>query len=91
MKQGALGLSTGLLYVPANFAETEEIIELAKVASQYGGIYVTHMRNEATGLLTSIRETIRIAEEANIPAQINHHKAVGVTQWGWSEKKPGSD
>lgn len=86
MKQGALGLSTGLLYVPANFAETEEIIELAKVASRYGGIYVTHMRNEATGLLASIRETIRIAAEANIPAQINHHKAVGVTQWGWSEQ-----
>lgn len=86
MKQGALGLSTGLLYVPANFAETEEIIELAKVASKYGGIYVTHMRNEATGLLNSIKETIRISEEADIPAQINHHKAVGVTQWGWSEK-----
>ena len=86
MKQGALGLSTGLLYVPANFAETEEVIELAKVASAYGGIYVTHMRNEATGLLDSINETIRIAEEADIPAHINHHKAVGVPQWGWSEQ-----
>ncbi len=86
MKQGALGLSTGLLYVPANFAETEEVIELAKVASAYGGIYVTHMRNEATGLLDSVNETIRIAEEANIPAHINHHKAVGVPQWGWSEQ-----
>jgi N-acyl-D-aspartate/D-glutamate deacylase len=86
MQQGALGLSTGLLYVPANFADTEEIIELAKVASQYGGIYVTHMRDEATGLLASIDETIRIAREADIPAQINHHKAVGVTQWGWSEQ-----
>jgi len=86
MKQGALGLSTGLLYVPANFAETEEIIELAKVASEYGGLYVTHMRNEATGLLRSVRETVRIAEEADLPAQINHHKAVGVSQWGWSEK-----
>jgi len=84
MKQGALGLSTGLLYVPANFAETEEIIELAKVASQYGGIYVTHMRNEATGLIDSVNETIRIAAEANIPAHINHHKASGVGQWGRS-------
>ena len=84
MKQGALGLSTGLLYVPANYAETEEVIELAKIASQYGGIYVTHMRNEATGLLDSVNETIRIAMEANIPAHINHHKAVGVNQWGWS-------
>ncbi|MBT8441254.1 MAG: D-aminoacylase [Gammaproteobacteria bacterium] len=86
MKQGALGLSTGLLYVPANYAETEEIIELAKVASAYGGIYVTHMRNEATGLLDSVNETIRIAEEADIPAHINHHKAAGVAQWGWSEQ-----
>ncbi len=86
MRQGALGLSTGLLYVPANFAATEEVIELAKIASRYGGIYVTHMRNEASGLLNSVRETIRIAQEANIPSQINHHKAVGVTQWGWSEK-----
>jgi N-acyl-D-amino-acid deacylase len=86
MRQGALGLSSGLLYVPANYAETEEVIELAKVAAQYGGLYVTHMRNEATGLLDSVNETIRIATEANIPAHINHHKAVGVNQWGWSEQ-----
>lgn len=86
MQQGALGLSSGLLYVPANFAETEEVIELAKVAARYGGLYVTHMRNEATGLLDSVNETIRIASEAGIPAQINHHKAVGVNQWGWSEQ-----
>lgn len=86
MQQGALGLSTGLLYVPANFAETEEVIELAKVAAGYGGIYVTHMRNEGSGLLDSVNETIRIAREANIPAQINHHKATGVAQWGQSEQ-----
>ena len=84
MRQGALGLSTGLLYVPANFAETEEVIELAKIASQYGGIYVTHMRNEGTGLIDSVNETIRIATEADIPAHINHHKAHGVGQWGRS-------
>ena len=86
MQQGAMGFSSGLLYVPGNYAETEELVELAKVASRYGGIYVTHMRNEATGLLDSVNETIRIAEEADIPAHINHHKAVGVTQWGWSEQ-----
>jgi N-acyl-D-amino-acid deacylase len=84
MKQGALGLSTGLLYVPANFAETEEVIELAKIASRYGGIYVTHMRDEGTGLIDSVNETIRIATEADIPAHINHHKANGVGQWGSS-------
>ena len=86
MRQGALGLSTGLLYVPANYAETEEIIELAKIAAQYGGIYVTHMRNEGTGLIESVNETLRIATEADIPAHINHHKAVGVNQWGWSQQ-----
>ena len=86
MQQGALGLSTGLLYVPANFAQTEELVELARVAARYGGIYVTHMRNEATGLLDSVNETIRIAREAGIQAHINHHKAAGVTQWGWSEQ-----
>jgi N-acyl-D-amino-acid deacylase len=86
MRQGALGLSTGLLYVPAFYAETEEIIELAKVASRHGGIYVTHMRDEQSGLLTSINETVRIAAEARIPVQINHHKAVGKAQWGWSTR-----
>ena len=86
MRQGALGLSTGLLYVPANFAKTEEVIALAQVAARHGGIYVSHMRNEASGLLESVAEVIRIAEEADIPAQINHHKAAGAAQWGWSEE-----
>lgn len=86
MRDGALGLSTGLVYVPANFAETEEVIELARVAARHGGIYVSHMRDEATGLLESVAEVIRVAGEAGLPAQINHHKAVGATQWGWSER-----
>lgn len=86
MRQGAIGLSTGLLYVPAFYAKTEEVIELAKVASRHRGIYVTHMRDEQSGLLRSIAETIRIAREANIPVQINHHKAVGKAQWGWSAR-----
>ncbi|MCI0435183.1 MAG: D-aminoacylase [Gemmatimonadetes bacterium] len=86
MRQGALGLSTGLLYVPANYAETGEIIELAKVAARHGGVYVTHMRDEGPGLLDSVNETIRIAREGGIPAQINHHKAVGEAQWGWSAR-----
>lgn len=86
MKAGALGLSTGLVYVPANFAKTDEVIELAKIAARHGGIYVSHMRDEATGLLDSVAELIRIAEEAGLPGQIQHHKAVGVSQWGWSAK-----
>jgi len=84
MRDGALGLSTGLLYVPANYARIEEVIELAKVAARHGGIYVTHMRDEARGLLVSVRETIRVAEEARIPVQINHHKAAGAGQFGWT-------
>ncbi len=69
MKAGALGLSTGLLYVPANYSKTEEVIELAKVAARYGGLYVSHMRNESGNVLESVAEVIRIAEEAQIPAQ----------------------
>jgi N-acyl-D-amino-acid deacylase len=86
MREGAMGLSTGLLYVPANYAKTEEIIELAKVAAAYGGIYVSHMRGEGAGLIDAVAEVIRIADEAGIPAQINHHKAAGKSQWGWSER-----
>lgn len=86
MQDGALGFSTGLLYVPANYATTEEIIALARVAARHGGIYVSHMRNEGEGLLESVAEVIRIAAAAEIPAQINHHKAVGVNQWGWSAR-----
>lgn len=86
MKQGALGLSTGLEYVPANYADESEIVELAKIAAQYNGVYFTHLRNEGSGLLTSIRESINIGKKANIPVQINHLKATGQTQWGWAEK-----
>ncbi len=86
MRDGALGLSTGLVYVPANFAKTEEVIALAKVAARYGGIYVSHMRDEAEGLLDSVAEVIRIAREAGLPGQIQHHKVVGRPQWGWSVK-----
>ena len=86
MRQGALGFSTGLVYVPGNYARTEELIELAKIAARHGGLYVSHMRDEATGLLDSIAELIRICREAGMPGQIAHHKVVGVSQWGWSEK-----
>lgn len=84
MEEGALGLSTGLFYVPGNYTPTEEVIELAKVTGQLGGIYISHMRNEADGLLDSVRETIAIGERGNLPAQITHHKAVGVPNWGRS-------
>ncbi|MFC2169474.1 amidohydrolase family protein [Acidobacteriota bacterium] len=86
MLDGALGLSTGLEYVPAYYSSTEEVIELAKVAAKYGGIFVTHMRDEGPGVVQSVEETIQIAREAQIPAQINHHKAVGAPQFGLSKK-----
>ncbi len=84
MEQGALGISTGLFYVPGSFTSTEEVIELTKVAAEYGGIYISHMRNEAFALLDSVNETIRIGEEANIPVQMTHHKVIGVQNWGAS-------
>ena len=84
MEEGAIGLSTGLFYVPGTFTSTEEVIELARVAARYGGIYISHMRDEAAGLLDSVQETIRIGEEAGIPVQMTHHKAIGKNGWGQS-------
>lgn len=84
MEEGALGLSTGLFYIPGNFTKTEEVIELSRVAGRYKGIYISHMRDEAEGLLDSVRETIRIGEEGGIPVQITHHKAAGKLAWGKS-------
>jgi N-acyl-D-amino-acid deacylase len=86
MKEGALGLSTGLKYVPGAYSKTEEVIELAKVAGRYGGIHISHMREEGLGLLDSVRETIRIGEEGGLPTQITHHKVVGAKMWGASKE-----
>ncbi|HEY7816922.1 MAG TPA: D-aminoacylase, partial [Vicinamibacteria bacterium] len=84
MRDGAFGLSSGLKYVPGAYAKTEEVIELARVAGYFGGIYISHMREEGNGLLESVRETIRIGEEGGLPTQITHHKAVGKPMWGRS-------
>jgi dihydroorotase/N-acyl-D-amino-acid deacylase len=86
MEQGALGLSTGLFYIPGVFAPTEEVVELAKVASEYGGMHISHMRDEADGLLDSVRETIEIGETGGLPTQITHHKALGPPNWGASRQ-----
>lgn len=74
MEEGAMGLGTSLIYAPATYATTEELIALAKVASAYGGMYITHMRSEGDFILSAINETIRISKEANIPAEIYHLK-----------------
>jgi dihydroorotase/N-acyl-D-amino-acid deacylase len=84
MKQGAFGLSSGLFYVPGAFTPTEEVIELARVAGALGGIYISHMRDEASRLEESVRETIAIGEKGGLPTQITHHKVVGKKYWGGS-------
>ncbi len=84
MEQGALGLSTGLFYVPGNYTPTEEVIELAKVAGRMGGIHTSHMRDEASGVLKSVEETIAIGERGGLPTQVTHHKIIGKDNWGRS-------
>jgi dihydroorotase/N-acyl-D-amino-acid deacylase len=84
MRDGALGLSSGLFYVPGTFTPTEEVIELARVAGRFGGIYISHMRDEASGVVQSVLETIRIGEEGGLPTQVTHHKVVGPGYWGRS-------
>jgi dihydroorotase/N-acyl-D-amino-acid deacylase len=82
MKDGALGVSTSLQYVPARFAKTDEIVELAKVAHQYGGIYATHQRSEANALDESLAEVFEIARRAQIPVEIWHLKTAYKKNWG---------
>ena len=87
MKNGAFGLSSGLFYTPSAYAETEEVIELAKVASKYNGVYSSHIRDESdynVGLIYSVDEVIRIAEEAELPGIVTHIKALGTGVWGYS-------
>jgi N-acyl-D-amino-acid deacylase len=82
MKDGALGISTALIYPPGHYAKTDELIELAKVAAQYGGIYGTHMRSEGASEMEAIDEAIRIGREAGIPVEIFHMKVSGKPRWG---------
>ena len=87
MRAGALGLSTGLFYRPGSYAETDEVIELAKIAAEFGGVYDSHMRDESSyniGLLGAVKEVIEIAEKADIPVHIAHLKALGRDVWGQS-------
>jgi N-acyl-D-amino-acid deacylase len=81
MEAGALGITTALIYPPAFFAKTEELIELCKVAAKYKGKYTTHMRSEGNQLIEAVQETIRISREAGLPAEIYHLKASGQPNW----------
>jgi dihydroorotase/N-acyl-D-amino-acid deacylase len=84
MNEGAFGLSTGLFYVPGTFTPTSEVIELAKVAGSLGGIHISHMRDEASRVVDSVRETIEIGERGGLPTQVTHHKVIGRAYWGRS-------
>ena len=81
MEEGALGVTTALIYAPGNYATTEELIELSKVAAPYGGMYIAHMRSEGNNIFGAVDETIRIAREAGLPAEIYHLKMAGKDNW----------
>ena len=85
MEEGAWGMSTGLIYTPSAYAKTEEIIELASVLADYGGVYFSHIRGEGETLLEAVREATRIGKEAGVPVQIAHFKASGKPHWGKTE------
>ena len=86
MKDGAVGLSTGLIYVPGSFAKTDEIVELAKVAAAHNGIYVSHMRHENVKIFDALEEFFTIVREARIRGEVSHLKVTGPSAWGQSGK-----
>lgn len=82
MRDGAWGLSTGLIYTPGTYAKTDELIALAKVAARHGGIYASHIRNEGSGVLTALDEALTIGRKAGLPVHVSHLKASGRSAWG---------
>ncbi len=86
MKDGAVGLSTGLIYIPGTYSKTEEVVRLAKVASKYNGVYASHMRNEGDSVTQAIEEALHIGREAKIPVEISHFKLSGQQNWGRSKE-----
>jgi N-acyl-D-amino-acid deacylase len=84
MKDGAVGLSTGLIYLPGTFASTEEVVELARSAAKYGGVYASHIRDEANEVVKAIEEAIKVGELAQMPVEISHFKIASRALWGQS-------
>ena len=82
MEQGAFGISTALIYPPGHYAKTDELIELAKVAGQYGGLYATHMRSEGQSETAAVEEALRIGRQGHLPVEIFHLKVIGKPRWG---------
>jgi N-acyl-D-amino-acid deacylase len=89
MRDGAAGLSTGLIYLPGMYSKTEEIVSLASIASRYNGVYATHMRNEGLRVVEAIEEALTIGREAKIPVEISHFKVSGRANWGKSTQTLG--
>ena len=86
MRSGATGMSTGLVSPPGTYTETPEIVALAQVVARHRGLYASHIRGEASTLLTAVREAIQVGDEAGLPVQISHHKAAGRDNWGTTLK-----
>ena len=86
MMDGAVGLSTGLIYIPGTYTKTPEIVALAKVAAKYNGVYATHMRDEGDSVVDAINEALTIGREAKIPVEISHFKLSGQQNWGRSKE-----
>lgn len=84
MEDGAFGVSSGLIYSPGCYADTDELVEVAKAIAPFGGFYETHMRNEGAGILDSIRESIEVGRRAGVAVEIAHHKISGRNNWGLS-------
>src|SRR5262249_49397041 len=82
MKDGAWGLSTGLIYNPGTYSRTDELIALAKVGAKHGGSYASHIRQEGTGVLTALEEALTIGRDAGLPVHVSHLKASGRKAWG---------
>src|SRR5687767_13619227 len=81
MREGAMGVGSSLIYAPAFYAKTPELVELSKAAAEFGGMYISHMRSEGARLLEAIDELIHIAREAKVPAEVYHFKAAGRSNW----------
>src|SRR6266404_1463186 len=86
MRDGAIGFSTGLIYIPGSYTKTPEIFELAKITAKYNGVYATHMRDEGDSVTYAIEEALTIAREAKIPVEISHFKLSGQQNWGRSKE-----
>ena len=87
MDEGAIGLSTGIVYAPAAFSDRRELVALCRAAAEKDGVFTIHMRSEAAGVVENVEETIAIGQEAGVRVHISHHKVSGMTNWG-NPRKP---